>query len=441
MTSLTTVSAGTGAITDINDNFLSTSPAAMYARRASATSGLTWGFYGGIAFGATIANGTVSLTASNTNYVVAARSTGAVSVSTSNTNWNNTTDYYRLYQVVAGSAAITSYTDYRDFTGGGAGGGSSLTNWTESVNTSAPNATIPAVQLIATNAATNVDAVISPKGTGAVLSQVPDSSATGGNKRGANAVDMQTKRNAAAQVASGPSGTIGGGERNTASGTNATVPGGFNNVASGQGSIASGQSSTASGASAVALGGLANASAANAVAIGNTVDADGIASSARGINAKARGIHKSDVWGFHEASKGQAQAGNYYGYGYTTDATPKVLTSTNAAGSAVNQITLSNNTSAYAIVIYVTARQRNSLESKAWEIKLAACRNAAASSVTISGAPVSTVIGESAGATSWTAAVSADTTNGAIAVTGTGAASTSIGWAFRAMTVEIEAPP
>lgn len=123
MTTLPTVAAGTGAITDINDNFISTSPAAMYARRAATTSGLTWGFYGGVAFGNTIVNGSVSLTASSTNYVVASRTTGAVSVATNTTNWNNTTDYYRLYQVVTGSASVSSYTDHRDFTGGGSGGG------------------------------------------------------------------------------------------------------------------------------------------------------------------------------------------------------------------------------------------------------------------------------------------------------------------------------
>lgn len=121
MTTLTTIAAGTGAIPDINDNFLATGPAGMYARRAIASSGLVWGYYGGIAFGNTISNGTITLTASSTNYIVAARSNGAVSVSTSNTNWNNATDYYRLYQVVTGSASVSSYTDHRDFTSGGGG--------------------------------------------------------------------------------------------------------------------------------------------------------------------------------------------------------------------------------------------------------------------------------------------------------------------------------
>lgn len=131
MTTLATVAAGTGAITDINDNFIATSAAGIYGRRAPATSGLTWGYYGGIAFGNTIANGTVSLTASSTNYIVASRSTGAVSVATGTTNWNNTTNYFRLYQVVAGDAAVTSYTDHRDFTGGASGGGGGASDFTD----------------------------------------------------------------------------------------------------------------------------------------------------------------------------------------------------------------------------------------------------------------------------------------------------------------------
>lgn len=119
MTTLQTVTAGAGAIPDINDNFIATSPAGIYARRAAGTSGLTWGYYGGIAFGETIANSTVALTASTTNYVVASRTTGAVSAATTTTNWNNPSGFYRLYRIVTGASTITSYTDNRDFTSGG----------------------------------------------------------------------------------------------------------------------------------------------------------------------------------------------------------------------------------------------------------------------------------------------------------------------------------
>ncbi len=92
------------------------SPAMIYGRRQSTTSGLTWGFYGGAADVAgtptIIANGTLALTASSTNYLVALKSTGAVSFSTATTNWNSNL-YWRLYSVVTGASTISSYLDYR----------------------------------------------------------------------------------------------------------------------------------------------------------------------------------------------------------------------------------------------------------------------------------------------------------------------------------------
>lgn len=100
-----------------NALFDASSPATLYGRRASTSSALTWGFYGGklnISGAVTsINNGTVALTASSTNYIVASRSTGAVSASTATTNWNNTSEYIKLYSVVTGTSTVTSYIDYR----------------------------------------------------------------------------------------------------------------------------------------------------------------------------------------------------------------------------------------------------------------------------------------------------------------------------------------
>ena len=114
-----------------NAFFDAASQAATYGRRASTSSGLTWGYYGGNVVksdGATaqIANGTLTLTVSTTNYIVAAKATGAVSVATATTNWDNTTDYWRLYSVVCGASTVTSWSDVRaigQYTGSGSGGG------------------------------------------------------------------------------------------------------------------------------------------------------------------------------------------------------------------------------------------------------------------------------------------------------------------------------
>lgn len=122
MTTLANVVAGAGADTVINQNYEAVSPAGLYGRRMPGTSGLTWAFYGGIAWGNAIANGTVTLTASATNYIVANRTTGAVSVATTTTNWNNATGFCRLYAVVVGASTVTSWVDHRECIGGGASG-------------------------------------------------------------------------------------------------------------------------------------------------------------------------------------------------------------------------------------------------------------------------------------------------------------------------------
>ena len=94
--------------------------------------------------------------------------------------------------------------------------------------------------MIKATGGTNTPLVLSPLGTGALQAQKTDSTATGGNARGANAVDWQTARSAATQVASGANSFIGGGNANTASGTWGSVVAGSNNANSGAGAIISG---------------------------------------------------------------------------------------------------------------------------------------------------------------------------------------------------------
>lgn len=88
------------------------SPAAIFGRRASATTALTWGYYGGDLWvdGALtgIANGTLALSASATNYIEADRA-GAVTKNTTGFTAGRTP----LYTVVTGAGSVTSYTDHR----------------------------------------------------------------------------------------------------------------------------------------------------------------------------------------------------------------------------------------------------------------------------------------------------------------------------------------
>ncbi len=86
------------------------SVATLWGRRGSTCTGLTWGYYGGW-FNGQINNGTVSLTASSTNYLMADAATGAVSVNTT----GFTAGKIPLYAVVAGATSVTSYTDQRSY--------------------------------------------------------------------------------------------------------------------------------------------------------------------------------------------------------------------------------------------------------------------------------------------------------------------------------------
>jgi len=95
-----------------NELFNAGSPAALFGRRASTCTGLTWGYYGGpmLVDGVltVMANGTVALTASTTNYIEATRA-GVVSKNTT----AFTPGQIPLYTAVTGTSTITSWTEYR----------------------------------------------------------------------------------------------------------------------------------------------------------------------------------------------------------------------------------------------------------------------------------------------------------------------------------------
>lgn len=95
-----------------NESFDATSLGSYFGRRRATTSGLTWGFYGGKVLvngvPTTVANGTVTLTGSATNYVQLTQA-GTVVVATTRNPL-----YAPLYQVVTGAAGVTNYIDERN---------------------------------------------------------------------------------------------------------------------------------------------------------------------------------------------------------------------------------------------------------------------------------------------------------------------------------------
>jgi len=351
--------------------------------------------------------------------------------------------------------------------------------------------TIPA-QVLAAGADTNVPLVLRPKGSGGILAAVPDSGITGGNARNTYSVDLQTDRNAADQVASGGGATISGGSRNKASGANtavgggqgnnatsqeATVSGGYGNTASnlratigggnsnaasgGAATIAGGDGNTASGTNSAVGGGSSNTAsntsatvaggATNAASQGYSTVGGGNNNSANGGTSwipggsygNTRSTLSRGAWGAGRfATSGDAQAGEFVLRRQTTDATASALTADAAAAGASNGVILPNS-GTYLVRALVTARQTGGAagtagDSAGWTVDCLVKRGASAAATSVvggGGAAIAPAYSD-AGAAGWRLAVAADTTNGALGLTGTGEASKNINWVARVLSAE-----
>lgn len=110
----------------------------VYAYRDATSSGLTFGYHGGRWGSFSVAAGTLTLTGSTTNYIVVLRSSGVPSVSASATNWNDSTNYARVYRVTTDGSGITNLYgadfDYRAGPGGVHGSNVSGGGAVDSVN-------------------------------------------------------------------------------------------------------------------------------------------------------------------------------------------------------------------------------------------------------------------------------------------------------------------
>lgn len=305
-----------------------------------------------------------------------------------------------------------------------------VTGFTPSINTTSPNNAVQAAQLLATGSTTDVDVVLQPKGAGAVTAQLATSSSTGGNKRGANAVDLQTLRSDAAMVASGIASFVVG-QANRASGNYAAAVGGYNNIASASFSAVVGaRDSTSSGSTAVVVGGDTNiASGSGAVVLGGANNtADGLNSVVSGAYALARGLSSSrTLSGVNLAGTGTAQQREAVLSTNTTDATPKVLT-VNAGGASADNVFVLADNSANAFEILVSAKVGTFGDRASYRITGMISRGSGAGTTVIDGTPTVTPIATVGGASAWAIAVSANTTLGSLAVTVTGVAATAIRW-------------
>jgi hypothetical protein len=260
---------------------------------------------------------------------------------------------------------------------------------------------------------------LTPWGTGALSATYPDSTTAGGNARGTNAVDWSSLRNGPTEVASGANAVIGGGRRNTASGQDAVIGGGSRHTALGTGATISGGDFN--------------------------FHTGSFGWSPGGQMAHGRARIGYGCWGsgsFSGSGAGEAHAGEAVLRRTTTDATTTRLTSDGNGVGGTNSFPLTNSSFA-GLRLIVVARQTGGASGTvgdiAWfDIPQAIKRGATAAATVLMGSGSSIApTNADAGAAAWRVQCSADTTNGALAISVTGEASKNISWVARMMTVEV----
>ena len=250
-----------------------------------------------------------------------------------------------------------------------------------------------------------------------------------------------------------------GGSNNTASGQSSGVFGGGSNTASQTGSVViGGGSSSASQTNSIVVGGSSNTAGGNASAVvgGQFLNASGTGAGIFcGTNHSASGDRSAIIGG--AVGNTRSIVGNFVTPAsyfpiagvsgvqqlatlllgrQTTDATATVLSSNNVGAATTNQVILPNN-SAYTFQGTCIANVTGGGTTSGWKFEGVIKRGANAASTALVAAVTPTVIAQDVAAATWVLAITADTTNGGIAVTVTGAAATTIRWVAKIDTTEV----
>jgi hypothetical protein len=292
------------------------------------------------------------------------------------------------------------------------------------------------------------------------------STPSGGNARGVDAIDLQVDRAANTQVASGNSSVLTGGVNNTASGVQSTVSGGISNIASAtQSTVGGGLVNTASGMTAVVAGGLGNtasqtsssvlggngntasgqgasvaggetntASATDSTVLGGTQNtASEVNSVALGAYAKADKYNQLAFGSDAETTSGGFQHSILLPVASTTDATPTAML---LNIGAAKRMTVGNN-KVWGITGSVVAKLIGTPGACSFWSIVAAVKNNAGT-VSLVGSATVTLVGQDAGFPGASAvAVGVDVGNVALAVTVTGTLFHNIIWGADLSVVEL----
>jgi len=330
-------------------------------------------------------------------------------------------------------------------------------NGTTAVTLSGSNASIKVGQYITGTSIAAFTYVAAISGTSLTLSQNASGSST-------STLSFYTPHGVVVgggnNQATGSYSFIGGGgdagtaaNRNVASGDWSFVGGGRNNTASGSGSFVGGGGvyptinntypNTASGTASAIVGGLTNSASNDASFIGggqqNSANASysAILGGAFGTTRSIIGNHAfSACYAPIAFALGVSQSALLILGTQTTDATATVLRSNTGAAGSTNQVILPNN-SAYYFKVSVISGVTGGGNTKAWTLEGAIKRGAGVGTTAIVGSVTTTVVAADAGASAWTVTATADTTNGGLAITFTGQASTTIRTVARVNTTEM----
>ena len=244
--------------------------------------------------------------------------------------------------------------------------------------------------------------------------------------------------------ASGSTSVVIGGSNNSANALGASVFGGGSNAATGSyASVLGGGSNSANGGSSAVIGGGSHlTTGASSIVLGGDGSTANSTRSAvlAGNQGRTRSIVANTVLPASDIpvanSAGVSQLAILVLGRQTTDATATVLTSNTSSAATTNQVILPNN-SAYTFQGTVIAAKTAAGDTSSWKFEGAIKRGANAASTALVAAVTPLVIAQDAGAVTWVVAVTADTTNGGIAVTVTGAAATTIRWVCKIETTEV----
>ena len=332
----------------------------------------------------------------------------------------------------------------------------SLTGFTTSINSTAPNTPYFTTVIQASGGTANQDIALAQKTANSPLLMigVPDGS-TNGNARGANSVDLtgQYQRSSATNVAAGVGSILIGGNNQTVGST------GYSSVLISSNAASATNTDTFSTQTLLA----AYTTTRTTSAFGSTsglgwITMASIYNSGDGNTYNTQGTHNlitpgdrtgvvssyAHVMGstlINATNYGSNQSRRQLLFTRTTNATLTAMTTDNATATTANSITVNNNNTAIVMDIKLLAVQELASgvgDSAAWQINATFTKDTTAASSAINISSNSKTFA-SAGASTWAATVAANTTLGLPVINITGAGGVTIRWMAYVLTAEVTA--